>query len=63
MKKVLLFAVVLGAVSLTSCKKDYTCSWTYAGTTTVTDSPGLSSSEADDAEAVCNNNSGTWETK
>ena len=54
MKKVLLFAVVLGAVSFSSCKKDYdcTCTTTNSGTelskTTVT-LEDLSKSEAEDA--------------
>ena len=63
MKKALLFAVVLGAVSFTSCKKDYTCTWTFGGQTTTTEYEGLSSSEADDVETVCKLSGGTFDSK
>lgn len=54
MKKVLLFAVVLGAISFTSCKKDYTCSCTIAGTTTDTEFTDVSKSDAEEACDVLN---------
>lgn len=58
-----MFAVVLGAVSLTSCKKDYTCTIDFFGEDIVTEYNGLSSSEADDVEATCTGVGGTWATK
>lgn len=53
MKKLLLFAVVLGAVSFTSCKKDYDCTCTASGagvsTSSTTTLKDLTKSEAEDA--------------
>lgn len=63
MKKLVLFAAVLGAVSFTSCKKDYTCTADVIGISIVTDFPDLSSSEADDAETACKSINGTWAEK
>ena len=57
MKKI--FALAIVVVALASCKKDYTCtckvsdSATNTEITTPTEYPGLSKSEADDAEAAC----------
>jgi len=58
MKKVILAAVVLGAISFTSCKKDYTCectsSFTINGaTTTSTYKYNLKESKKSAAYAVC----------
>lgn len=67
MKKVLLLAVVGGFLSLTSCKKDYTCttSFTFNGETTTTETPynGLKKSEASAQKTVCTLAGGTWATK
>ena len=49
MKKVLLFAVVLGAISFTSCKKDHTCVCTIAGESDSTELKDLTKSDAEDA--------------
>jgi hypothetical protein len=64
MKKVLLFAVVLGGLSLVSCKKDYTCT-----TPSILGSDeseikytDLDKDEAEAAEAACTLIGGTWTT-
>ena len=49
MKKVLLFAGVLFLFSATSCKKDYTCSCEWAGTTTDTVFEDVTKKDAEDA--------------
>ena len=55
MKKALLFAVVVGAVSLTACTKDYTCTCTFTDGTTesgvITD---VKKSEAQDSCDIAN---------
>lgn len=61
MKKVLLFAVVLGSVALTSCTKDYTCTYEFFGEETVIKYEGLNSDEADAAETGCNLLGGKFE--
>ena len=55
MKKVLLFAVVLGAVSFTSCKKDYdcTCTVTNSGTVLSSNTVTLENVSKSDAEDAC----------
>ena len=65
MKKVLLAGAfaVLGVVALSSCKKDYQCSWSSNGTTFSQDYPGLDKDAADAAEANCKAVGGTWSTK
>ena len=66
MKKVLAvsaFALV-GLVVLSSCKKDYTCTYDNgSGTDTVLTYEGLSKAEAESAESGCKFLSGTWATK
>jgi hypothetical protein len=53
MKKI--FALAIVVVALSSCKKDYSCTCSVAGAASTTvDYPGLSKSEAEDAEAACN---------
>lgn len=57
MKKLVLAVAALGLISLTSCKKEYTCACTIFGTTTeaktakVTKSDAKSQCEALDAQA------------
>ena len=58
MKKLVLFAAVLGAVSFTSCKKEYSC--TIDGVTSTTDED-LSDDEADDFKSTCEGAGGTYE--
>jgi hypothetical protein len=64
MKKILIAAVVLvGTASMTSCKKDYTCTYDLLGTETVIEYNGLDKDEADAAESACTILAGTWATK
>ena len=65
MKKVLGVAAfaVLGVAALSSCKKDYECTWTSGGASYSQDYPGLDKSAAEAAETNCNNVGGTWSTK
>lgn len=69
MKKVLVASAfaVLGVVALSSCKKDYTCSYSITSNgSTVSSSTsytGLSKSEAKAQETLCTLNSGTWAKK
>lgn len=56
MKKIIFAIAALGLISLTSCKKNYTCECTIAGTTTSSETGKVKKS---DAETYCNNaNSG-----
>ena len=57
MKKVLLFGAVLAAVSFTSCKKSYTCTW-EDGTKTTYEDP--SSLEKTAYKSGCEVSGGTW---
>jgi len=62
MKKVLL--AVVAVAFFASCKKDYTCTCSIFGISTVVDYNGLSSSEADTAKAACTNGGlCTWAEK
>lgn len=63
MKKLLLFAVVLGAVSFTSCKKDYTCTLNAFGSETVVEYNNISKDDASTLESACKAGGGTWATK
>lgn len=65
MKKVLGVAAfaVLGVVALSSCKKDYTCSWTSGGATYSQEYTGLNKASADAQEINCKNVGGTWSAK
>ena len=64
MKKVLLaVAVVAGASVMTSCKKDYTCTYDLLGVSTTVDYNGLKKAEAETAESACVALSGTWAAK
>lgn len=69
MKKVIFAGafLFLGAMSLTSCKKDYQCKvsasagdQTYSATTDFDD---LSKSEAEDKKDQCEKGGGEWSTK
>lgn len=57
MKKVFLFAAVLGATTLTSCKKDYTCTCDVFGTDYVVEYNDVKSSDAETLEASCETSS------
>ena len=65
MKKVLFVGMVFGALALTSCKKDYTCTYGSGDTKVVTEFKDLKKSEADDAEKACTTGLivGTWASK
>lgn len=65
MKKVLGVAAfaVLGMVALSSCKKDYTCSWTINGVEYSQTYPDLDKDAADAQETACKNVNGTWAVK
>lgn len=52
MKKVMILAAALFAVSFTSCKKEYTCECTYTNTTL--NSTSTIKSTKKDAEDKCN---------
>ncbi|WP_107037307.1 hypothetical protein [Brumimicrobium mesophilum] len=64
MKKLLFGAVLVGCLGLTSCKKDYTC--TYSGNGGIasgsTDFSTKDKSEAEDFEKECKAAGGTWRT-
>ncbi|PKR81168.1 hypothetical protein CW751_06175 [Brumimicrobium salinarum] len=65
MKKVFLGALVLGGLALTSCKKDYKCTYTGPNDTKIVDEyKDLTKSEAEDKEADCEGGviEGTWST-
>jgi len=53
--KNLLFTLLFvgGVAALTSCKKDYTCTYDMLGTETVVTYEGLDKDEADAAESAC----------
>ncbi|MDA7803959.1 hypothetical protein N8987_05225 [Crocinitomix sp.] len=64
MKKVLVLGLVLGGLSvMTSCKKDYTCTYNFLGTDITVDYDGLNKDEAKTAEDACDVIGGTWATK
>jgi len=65
MKKVLGVAAfaVLGVVALSSCKKEYQCSYTLNGVTVSQDYTDLDKSSADAQETLCTLGGGTWSTK
>lgn len=54
---------VLGVAALTSCKKDYTCTYTSNGVSTSQDYTGLNKAEAETAETQCQLLGGVWEKK
>lgn len=58
MKKLVLFAVVLGAVSFTSCKKNYTCTYPDGEVVTYEDPSDLLLTSY---EAACELGGGKWE--
>lgn len=54
MKKLLALGMLLGALSLTSCKKDYTCSCSYNnGMSDTTFTVMYESAKKSDAEEAC----------
>ena len=57
MKKVVLFGAVLAAVSFTSCKKSYTCTYTDGTSVTYEDPSSL---EKTAYESGCTLVGGTW---
>ena len=61
MKKTLFFVAVVAAATMTSCTKDYTCTYDLLGQETVIEYEGLDADEADAAEAACVAVGGTWE--
>lgn len=69
MKKVLVASAfaVLGVVALSSCKKDYTCTYSVTSNgSTISSSQtytGLSSSQAKAQETACAFDGGTWAKK
>lgn len=64
MKKILIAAIVLvGTASMTSCKKDYTCTYDLLGTEFVVDYNDVKGSDADDLKAACETIAGTWAAK
>lgn len=65
MKKGLVLSAfaVFGVLALSSCKKDYTCSWTSGDETYSQTYTGLSKSEAEAQEVNCKFVGGTWAKK
>lgn len=63
MKKLFVFGFVafIGAASLTSCKKDYKC--TYSDGTSEQTYSKLNKAEASTAETACKLGGGTWSKK
>jgi hypothetical protein len=61
MKKVLLAVAVVAFFA--SCKKDYTCTCTFLGTSETVDYNDLKKSEAETAEASCTSVGCTWAEK
>jgi hypothetical protein len=60
MKKVLFVGMVFGAMALTSCKKDYKCTYDLGGLEVVDKHNDLNKDEADTKEAQCKVLGGTW---
>lgn len=66
MKKVLMTGtfVVLGAVALSSCKKDYVCNYTLGGVIVSSEEcNGCSKTQRDAFETICNLGGGKVATK
>ncbi len=73
MKKVLFVGMVFGALALTSCKKDYTCTFktpaidmggiTFPAQEITTDHNDVKKSDAKDLEKECKGAGGTWASK
>lgn len=61
MKKIGLFVAVLGLVSLTACKKDYTCNYSANGMTV--DYTKLNKPAAKTTKLACEMAGGTWAVK
>lgn len=61
-KQTLIFALVLGGLSMTSCTKDYVCSCDIGGGETFdTNAENLNKQQAQDAQATCEEGgSCTW---
>ncbi|WP_027419342.1 hypothetical protein [Crocinitomix catalasitica] len=61
MKKLLVFAVVVGGLAtMTSCKKDYTCTYDDG---TVTTYEKMGKTLAGTTETACQLGGGTWSSK
>ncbi|RFC53293.1 hypothetical protein [Brumimicrobium aurantiacum] len=62
MKKVLFVGIVFGSLALTSCKKDYTCTYGEGETKVVEEHKDLTNDEAEDKKADCEGGviEGTW---
>lgn len=65
MKKGLVLSAfaVFGVLALSSCKKDYTCSFTSNGSTVSTEYTGLTKAQAEAQETNCKFVGGTWAKK
>jgi hypothetical protein len=64
MKNLFLTLLFVGGVAaLTSCKKDYTCTYDLLGTDVVLEYEGLDKDEAEAAESACKVVGGTWAKK
>lgn len=61
MKKVLFLGLMFGALALTSCKKDYTCTIEFSQQDDeVVEYNDLNNSDADDAKSSCEAAGGDW---
>ncbi|MCO5258860.1 MAG: hypothetical protein M9916_01835 [Crocinitomicaceae bacterium] len=58
MKKV--FFIGMALLAFTSCKKDYTCTYTLIDTTVESKFTNLDKKQAKDAKANCESVEGTW---
>ncbi len=63
MKKVLFVGMVFGALALTSCKKDYKCTYGTGDTKVVKEFNNLTKDQADEEKKNCETGlvTGVWE--
>ncbi|PWH81369.1 hypothetical protein [Brumimicrobium oceani] len=61
MKKVLFVGMIFGGLALTSCKKDYKCTYDLGGVEVVDTYDNLDKDEADSKESQCEVLGGDWE--
>lgn len=61
MKKIMFLGVVFGSLALTSCKKDYKCSYDLGGVEVVDTFENLDKDEAETKETQCEVLGGKWE--
>lgn len=60
MKKVLFAGIVIGTFTLTSCRRDYTCTFTNYLVGSPMEFKDVKRSDVKDLKTMCNNNHGVW---